>query len=311
MKRPFLFASIAAALLAGCPSAECPAGFVRSGDLCLAAADAATPDVDASVDGGTGDAHLPCGGSCPGSAPHCVVTGPTETCVECRSSTDCSGSRRVCDLAHHTCVACMDATTCNDRAHAVCDAASETCVACSTNADCAHLGYPICSGGVCVRCTIRDESACSGHSCDPATGECTGTPVRSLGECDACVADSECNPPALCIPMNFQGAPRSGGYCLTPSAAGCGACGTITDARVSLSGQPAATYCGVPEDFATCESLRDQHDMLSCTMDSDCGAPGLDDGRCTSGHVCFSGCSMTCQCPGGFGYTCRADHFCG
>ncbi len=339
MTRPLLLASLLALVLGlGCAPAACPPGFAQVGAACVALEDeggasdgggAGDAGRDASIDGGRDaavvaddagadagsdagtDAHVPCDGACSGATPFCLG----ETCVACRDPSDCSAPSPFCEPTAHACVACLSSTDCPGTA-AVCDPASHTCGPCATNADCAHVaGRGICSAGACVACTVRDETPCGTHSCDPATGSCTTTTVHSIADCSPCLADSECSGSvSRCVPMSFGGVRRPGGFCLSQgtSAASCGTCGVLSEARVSLSGYPATTYCTVPEAYATCESHRDGAGFgIACTQDSDCGAIGLDDGRCSGSHHCWTGCAMTCECPSGFGYTCRADHFCG
>lgn len=286
-----------ALLAAGCTAGvACPAGFVQQGSLCLEA------DAGGGADGGS------CGGRCTGATPFCVA----DACVACRSSTDCRAEASICRPSDHACVACTTSIDCTAPAAAVCDVARGTCGACSRDGDCAHLGSGLhCTGGACVECSVLDESACGANSCDPATGRCTSTPRASVAPCGACLADSECMTGQRCVPMTFMGTPRPGGFCLSPAGtAGCGACGSLTPPRASLSGAAAETYCGVAEDYATCESVRDANAYVHCATDGDCGAAGLPDARCQA-TTCVSGCSVSCQCPGGFGYSCRADHFCG
>jgi hypothetical protein len=308
-------------------------------------------DVDAAghdagpIDAGTsetgpgdagGDAHVPCGGSCAGATPHCLAA--TETCVGCTAGTDCGGttpicdtathtcvgcagpadclaSHRVCDTTSHTCVACLGDTDCGTTAAARCDVASHACVPCTASTNCAHeTTTPVCgAGGACVQCTAADETACGANSCNPTTSTCTTTPRTTVATCHACVADSECMTAMdRCVPMQFMGASH-GSYCLHPLSAGCARPFTvITSARASTSGAPAATYCGVDETVTTCEAVTALLTDTTCTVPADCGATGIDDGRCAtvSGLAgrCTYSCAAAAQCPSGF--TCGGG-YCG
>lgn len=307
MMRLLLCSGLVCLLVSGCPSAECPSGFVRSGSLCLAADDGGTADVDADTDAGAGG---PCGGSCPRATPHCLVSAGSETCVVCRTATDCH-SGEICAAATHTCVGCVSASDCIDPYSAICDPASHTCRGCTGDTDCASAsGRPLCVSGRCVQCTIADETACGANSCDPATGLCTTTPRSTRHTCEACVADSECVSPSRCVAMNFAGAPRPGGYCLQPfGGTGCGAEQSfVTEARVSLSGAGAESYCAVQESVTTCEATLDMDTNKLCSSDADCGAAGLADGFCRANSRCAYLCTATSECPSGFGSTCTAGH---
>jgi len=230
------------------------------------------------VDAPTSDAHMGCGGPCTGTRSHCDVA--SDTCVECLAAADCTSA---------------SASMCN---------ASHACVACTTNADCSHLtATSVCSVGTCVACTVTDETSCGANSCDPTTHTCTTTPRASVTTCRACVADSECmSAMDRCVPMQFMGA-NHGSYCLRQSSAGCMQPYTgPTPARPSTSGAAAAVYCGVNEAATTCEAVQSLIANTSCTMPSDCGAAGLNDGRCETVNFvpnhCTYSCTIAAQCPG-------------
>src|SRR5690606_26761564 len=121
--------------------------------------------------------------------------------------------------------------------------------------------------------------------------------------CQTCVADSECQESYRCVGMFFDGEPRESGYCLKPaSVGGCQRPFTVPiEGRVSRSGAPAATYCGLSEARTTCEAVLDLLADKSCETADDCGAPGLDDARCETVNFaakrCTYSCSSSSQCP--------------
>jgi hypothetical protein len=300
------------------------------------ASDAAVLDegIDEGVDAGPPDAG-PCGMTCPAATPVCDVA--TGNCVECTAAEDgaCEDATPVCNAATNTCVACVASTDCTDTPSTpVCDTAANSCVACVANADCTSLTAPQCNtatnacvpctadaactgrtgttvcdvagGGECVQCTVANEAPCGANSCNPATNTCTTTPRGSVLTCRACTADSECTVDNRCVPMNFDGTPRAGGYCLKRGATGCVAPYRVpSDARVSLSGASAEVYCGVNEAVTTCEAVLDLIDDRACApaTDDDCGVPGLNDGRCRTvggrANRCTYSCGTAADCPAG------------
>jgi len=142
-------------------------------------------------EGGTGTVPKPCGGPCPSSTPICKEA--TDECVECLTSTDCKApGKSLCDVAANGCVACLGDADCPSATASRCDAG--VCKACMEKDDmsCSHIaGKQLCSAGACVQCTTKDESACGGKSCNPATLQCTNTPVASRDLCQSCIADRD------------------------------------------------------------------------------------------------------------------------
>lgn len=287
-----LFASLALVVPACSQASQCPTGYDQVGSFCVAR-DAGTEDAGSLAP----DAQRADTGVDALFAPDASVDAfiaPSDAFSGCTQNTDCPSPM---------------AAVCN---------ASHACAPCVTNADCVHLApLGVCHSGTCVQCSALDETACGASSCDPATSTCTTTPRRSRAQCQSCIADSECSGATdRCVPMTFMGVRRPGGFCLTIApATGCSACEVTTQARVSLSGAAASAYCtAVPELVTTCEAVHDQRVYARCGTDADCGAPGLADGHCgspSSTGACFAGCTDTCQCPTGFGYTCRSTGFCG
>ncbi len=206
----------------------------------------------------------------------------------------------------------------------ICDETTETCVVCLGEQGC-EGDTPACLVGDtpaanrCVACTPEKEAdLCKNEedqpsSCNPATYTCTNTQLGSLRDCRNCVSDSECEDTRKCVPMNFKGNARDGGYCLAPSP-GCPRPYTIElDDRVSLSGAEAADYCGVDEGATTCEAVRQyKNESVPCTEPTSCGAPGLDDSLCelqdsATETTCTYPCGRSQHCPDSTECTCSGS----
>jgi len=262
--------------------------------------------------GGEGGASpVECGdATCTEALPYCDVL--TDTCVECLNDQYCAASfgEGGCKLSTHTCVECIEASDCRSPTASVC--ADDACEECRQDEQCTHLtATPTCDAenGACVECTPDNESACDGHSCDPATLACTTTQLGSRSACQPCQADSECFEDYRCIPMLFDGEPRTGGYCLKRLATGCERPFAVPlEGRASLSGAAAATYCGVSEARTTCEAVLDllTHDK-PCTLAEDCGVAGLDDARCETVNLAANRCTYGCEATS----ECTSIHTCG
>jgi hypothetical protein len=261
--------------------------------------------------GGTaGDAGNLCG--CPDDRPVCIED--TQTCVECtpEDSGACDGSAPVCDPDSNTCI-CRDDDDCTDPAAAKCNAETRTCRACDDSTQCDGVtGLDptdnVCnSEGVCVDCTVETEAeTCpEGDSCHPTEEACTGVPVGSLRECDACVADSQCGDgtsPSLayrCVPLNYQQQrypDESTGFCLKSIELG-GSCNNpfrIVVTRPSLSGEPPDAYCGINEGLTTCDAVQALIEDAECNPengDDDCPQPA---GLCRELPGALNRCTYRC-----------------
>ncbi len=277
-------------------------------------------DANAGGEGGNGGAAggvvtLPCDGAC--QAPKPVCDEPNDTCVQCLQEPDCTaGAKKKCDLTAKTCVECLAPVDCPSATAAKCGAGS--CVKCTSNDDCKHVaGKGVCDTGTCVQCTPADESACSGRSCNPATKSCTGTAVGTRDYCQSCIADSECfggnkpDPDARCVPMEFNGTPRTGGFCLKRVVKTCARPFKIPLAAASLSGAASETYCGIDQDNVTCEAVLDLS-VATCAADDGCGCTRDAGSKCIGsgqGGLCRTvgvdpnRCTYTCgvpdHCPSG------------
>ncbi len=103
--------------------------------------------------------------------------------------------------------------------------------------------------------------------------------------------------------MTFNGTPRDGGYCLRRKGnTDCTRPYRVLITATSLSGQPAEEYCGINQALTTCDAVLDTTDDTGCTLATDCGAPGLNDGLCQTvggaANKCTYACETAAQCPG-------------
>lgn len=300
MHKHSLAALALVALLGGCPTTvTCPAGSTFVAGVCIVQDGGTMTDTPPELDAPEGSDAGPCNGACDGTAtPFCDTT--SNECVECLTPTDCEAEELAC--IEGVCEQCETNAECTTAELSVCNTTSHTCEACTGATGCGHDGLgAICdtSGGdgVCVECTVATEATdCGLNSCDPATQECTTTPRTSVRRCGACVADSECmNTDDRCVEMQFDGAAH-GSYCLKQADTGCvSPFASPTAARPSTSGAVAEIYCGVPEASTTCEAVLDLVDNTTCTMASDCGADGLDDGVCGTVNFIANRCSYPCE----------------
>lgn len=234
------------------------------------------------------------------------VCGPSNVCVQCTESekTACATPMPACDPQTHLCVACNMDPECAETTP-VCTA-QHTCEKCSQDAHCKRFGK-VCdeAAGSCVACTIDSEALqCGNNSCNPATKQCTLTPRASVAQCQACVADSECETNHRCLEMFFgTGAARMSlsGRCMKRSSTGCALpYGGAPISRQSLSGAPAENYCGISEARTSCEAIRKLQQGAGCSAgnDSACAAPGALCRTVNSiSNICSYACENNLECP--------------
>ena len=106
--------------------------------------------------------------------------------------------------------------------------------------------------------------------------------------------------------MEFNGTTRQGTYCLKVKTSSCTHRDYKVDAgmRTSVDGWT-GNICTLNETRKTCEAHLDGIDYKSCTSDNDCGAAGLDDGKCV-GTYCAGYCDVMQDC-----WTYAAGIYCG
>jgi hypothetical protein len=253
-------------------------------------------------------------------SPKPICDEANNTCVECLEPDDCpTGLKTKCN-DNNICVECLNAATdCVNASASRCD--NGACAKCMSNADCEHIaGAGVCDDGSCVACTVADDSACGTKSCNLATKSCTQTTKGTVATCKPCLADNECvggnqaDPDARCVPMEFQGTPRPGGFCLRRAAKTCTRPYTIGITGQSLSGASAENYCGIDQQNVTCEAVVDLVDSRTCAASADtaCGCKRDKDGKCTDAGKgglcrdlavvqdrCTYQCGTTDHCPVG------------
>lgn len=269
---------------------------------------------DTGVDAPMGDAHVPCGGSCNGSTPHCLVSGTTETCVGCTGETDCTSATAMhCEPTSHACVECLDNAACTDATMSLCDDATHSCVGCTANGDCTHIsGASVCDGTAgCVECTASDRTACASGICITSTNACAPA-GGTTATCGSCTHDAECRAGQLCVPMTYDDptTPAAdpvavGNHCLwRQDAAGTGApSGSCLDIRPyvqasSLSSVDGTTAMVCTLALSTCEAQAGFR-MTDCmtidaTGDARCGATGVHDGMCQMFDSTHNRCTVFC-----------------
>ena len=275
---------------------------------------------------------------CSGATPACNTASDadsgagTNTCVQCTKDSHCSGNTPYCNTSQNSCIQCRTSADCPLTSASACVAGS--CTACTADADCAHISdKTVCKlssessdagaitdagsdTGICVQCSVGNETPCNGKSCNPATDTCTNTERGSVDICHACLADSECiggvpNDGGLvtmrCIPIGFNGNAH-GNYCMQIGNNGCSNPYNVPITSTSLSGAVSDAYCGINDAVTTCEAVLDLIGSKSCQSDADCGKGqgglcknvGLNPSRCT---IPCNG-SSECLAPPTAGSTC-------
>jgi len=321
------------------------AGTATGGTSSGGAAGAAGMNSQAGAAGAT-----PCDGACTGTTPVCNAA--TNTCVECTDKAQCAELKPACDSTTNTCVECTDGPDCTGSAKPFCDKTKEQCVqclkqadctsaaasacnagqcqACTKDAECSNIaGKGVCAAGTCVQCSVANEAACAGRSCNPKTDACTTTAVGTVSACQPCLADSECtggdqaDPDARCVPMKFMGIARTGGFCLRRVSKTCAKPYNIIVNGASLSGASTEAYCGIDQDATRCEAVLDLVNSQSCAdgKDTSCGCLRDKDRKCTAtgqgglcktvgpnANQCTYACGSANQCPGG--HTCPSSTYC-
>jgi hypothetical protein len=180
----------------------------------------------------------------------------------------CSEPTPICDESSMMCVACLDHPDCTSPDAAKCDGGE--CVPCDDSGQCAgHASAEVCDGGTCVECALGEEGACTGgDTCDLVAKTCVSVAAQSVGNCEACTNDVQCETGHKCISMDFEMS-FHGYYCLK-SEPGCMRPFQTTIHQPSISGEAATDYCGIEEDLATCEATLALVQAWFCTVDGMC-----------------------------------------
>lgn len=292
----------------------------------------------------------PCSGE--GGQPGCPLARPicnasTAECVQCLANADCFDPAPKCDPATHDCVECLFHSHCGagkcspdhecvdclgdadclDAAAARCNTVTNTCEPCESNVDCAHFeGYDICDDGECVACTGTEYATCGEMDgtplvCDSLARSCSDKKERSVGLCQTCVSDAQCNLGQLCVLETFDGT-ETGYYCVWRKNGGGGAPTACSLARPFVDTRAGATsidgttadVCGLA--LTTCAGYNDFRDPdVNCEPTPDaandtlCGYPALDDAHCRyfdddgagdNFYRCTTPCGSDDDCKAGF-----------
>jgi hypothetical protein len=107
--------------------------------------------------------------------------------------------------------------------------------------------------------------------------------------------------------MDFEGSPH-GYYCLKEPDPGCTRPFGVSITKPSVSGAPAADYCGLEEDLATCEAVLALVGGWVCSgSDGMCSPDGIQPEEPVPGAICRQvdllpnqctyACGGTQQCP--------------
>jgi hypothetical protein len=135
----------------------------------------------------------------------------------------------------------------------------------------------------------------AGHPCNPITNVCSAFEMDRR-TCESCDTDTNCAmPDSACIPLDYMGTPR-GAYCLPLASSGCSRPFSPRVTGESLSGAPAAEYCGVRENLTTCEAVRalGVSNCMATMTAADCADAGA---VCTTIDGIPNQCSYVCMVP--------------
>lgn len=259
-------AVLAASLLAGCPSPQCPTGDVAVQGSCYPA------EAVAEVDGG-----VP------------ILCDPA-----------CTGDLH-CDHASGTCVSCAVDAHCTQLTEPSCDPSTHICTGCAGDSDCARFdATPFCDTvrGVCAACTPENEiEVCGDGVCDVITGRCTNYMRRSAGPCDPCHADSECGDSMRCVLYSFFGHEPEHVCLFDRDHVNCAASATSPiapyvepGAGTTLRGE-SVNVCEPP---SSCGALFDYASGTACQFASDCAGPPGASFCPASGQARPNVCTMFC-----------------
>jgi MYXO-CTERM domain-containing protein len=251
------------------------------------------------------------------AAPVCDTTA--NTCVQCLSNTDCSGSRPVCDTTSNLCVACQSSSDCGG-ATPVCNTATSTCQPCqndyaATNPgplSCPTAALPACEpagsplAGQCGVCSSVNDTQCATI---PATPVC----VAASATC-GCTVDADCNPDSYCDTSTV-----ATGVCTTGCRDLDGGTNNCSTGKycTQMTGQVGACLaepCNQNSDCTTsadpvCNTIVQPHTCVQCLNDPDC-AKGLVCDPTNHCVECTSNQTQNCN-PAGPGGACLAKETCG
>jgi len=280
---------------------------------------------EAGTAGAAGTA--PCDGKCSGTTSVCLAA--TNACVECTDSSQCAApkpackdiTKPFCDTTAGQCVACLKQADCTTATASACNAGA--CAACAKDADCSNIaGKGVCDAGTCVQCTGNKFTACGNNAgtplvCDSLKRTCTANTQHSVGLCQTCVTDAQCNAGEMCVLDKFSSPSKDVGYFCHWKQ------GDTTDgapADCTAGGRPyigiqknATSIDGTASDIctlavSTCTALN-QFRAKDCTVasapsDAVCGVSPPNDAKCMQFGSTTYRCTVTCgsddDCPSPF-----------
>jgi hypothetical protein len=241
--------------------------------------------------------------------------GANARCVECTSDAFCASNPngRACNTTTNSCVECVTDAHCPGAGASRC--LDNQCVPCVNDGGGSHCGHIVsgatvlgvcdvsagANAGVCVQCTGPQRAACGTFACNSQTKVCSPFQVGSASLCGDCVSDAHCPSTQRCALEQFDGSSLGQYSCFPVDQAG--DCPQTPFAGLNT----VSTIDGVSEALCllrqtTCAGFN-QAANRNCTVDTDCGEDGLDDGRC---DVALTGlCTIPCisglDCPSGGG----------
>ncbi|RLB47764.1 MAG: hypothetical protein DRJ42_24685 [Deltaproteobacteria bacterium] len=311
---------LAAILLSGCPNTvpfttvECDEGYafedppVTDGGTPVCSTCRAGYDREDLADGGF-VCTLADGGADAGDAGDAGDTGPDAVVDAGPCGMVCPTATPLCRVSDGMCVACLSDPDCTDPTAAKCGA-DGMCGACDDSTQCGGItGTLVCATtgtnvGQCVECAATETTACGANPCNPVTNACSAFGAAAVATCEACDSDANCSVAEnFCVPMMFEGAARTGGYCLKATPGCSQPLGVVLTDRISLSGVTGRAYCGVNEGLTTCDAVNALLLSTTCPggMDSECPDGGvcetLDPGGADFMRRCTYPCSGTLECP--------------
>lgn len=236
--------------------------------------------------------------------------------LSCQTSADCDVPL-VCDTPTNTCVECLTSSDCADNmavgdagAAIACDIVSHECVPCVANGDCTG-DTPVCkkdaansSRNECVQCTV--DSNCGGDKpiCDTTSNECTQRCTSSsqcIGEKSVCNLTTQ-----LCVECTDTSNTCSGtaSQCNTATNE-CVEC--TDDAPCTTSGRVCDTTSNNCVQCTSNQQCQNVPDAPFCDQDTNLCVQCLEHSQCTGSatsrcnpvsHLCV-GCTENSQCEDG------------
>ena len=218
--------------------------------------------------------------------PACRADGQCVQCTAGAAAAVCTGATPACDTATNTCVQCTSGANCSGTTP-ICGTA-EKCQACALDTECSALNDPAraacATTGACVQCTATNATKCTGTTsvCNTTTNACVEclTNATCAGAKPICAtATNTCR--------GCAGAADCAAFAGRTACATTGSCVQCTDNTTCAGTTP---ICGTSTN--TCRK---------CSVDSECSGAGpgvcMIDGHCaTDTETIYVGTSGTSTC---------------